>query len=584
MKWFRYFLLAFISCIIIFFIILYSQQINLISKNIFILSESKEIINSAKIKIDDLFESGEVIESDKISSVLDTILNKIDNAPLVIQNEDHVKVLLLMLSAQDIMKNRDILISEIRDLESDIFNSNHDNFSNFMIARNKRDSLFILLIFLYILFFYVEYLKIKSINIRISKYINKLTFRKYNFTIEASDTPYLNNILKDIDKLKTNMATIDMSTQETLKGFNIHEVLGSFYKSNTFKNYIHFDKINFITIKDDYFVNQDSFPASKDEAMKKGMKVKKSEFLPLESLIKNKEIKIINNIKKFYLSFPKTDALKFIIQDGIESILIAPLYNTNDRTVGILFFNAKERNAYQASDKYKMQSLISIFSSVFEKNMLIEDLVTNSALTFVKLVEGKDPETSYHIDRVSHYSKIIAKKLGEKDKYKTLINYSFIETLYKYAPLHDIGKIGIPDKILLKPGKLTDDEFEIMKEHTKIGAKVLNYYQNNLKKYSLPIFNTAIEIAIAHHEKWDGSGYPLGKKGTEIPLSARIVAVADVFDALSSKRSYKEAFPFEKSLEIIKESCGTHFDPEVTQAFFDSLEDIRAVYDRLKEV
>ena len=180
--------------------------------------------------------------------------------------------------------------------------------------------------------------------------------------------------------------------------------------------------------------------------------------------------------------------------------------------------------------------------------------------------EYRDTETGAHIQRMSHYSAAIARKMGLTSK--------TVETILYAAPMHDIGKIGIPDEILLKPGKLDAKEWEIMKMHTTIGANIL-------KGSKIGFVRMGAIIAITHHEKWDGSGYPNGLKGRQIPLAGRIVALADVFDALTSKRPYKEAFSAKKSHGIIKQGCGNHFDPDVVDIFFsiqDEILKIKATY------
>ncbi|MGR3177222.1 MAG: HD domain-containing phosphohydrolase [Candidatus Anammoxibacter sp.] len=176
-----------------------------------------------------------------------------------------------------------------------------------------------------------------------------------------------------------------------------------------------------------------------------------------------------------------------------------------------------------------------------------------------RAAEYRDEDTGAHILRVSHYASAIARKLGQSEEEIEMILYG--------APLHDVGKIGIPDNILMKPGKLSHDEFEIMKGHVNLGAGIL-------KGSDSPFIKIGEEIALSHHEKWDGSGYPVGLKGEDIPLSGRIVALADVFDALTTRRPYKKPFSVEKALEIIKEGRGTHFDPTVMDAFFDTFDEI----------
>jgi len=154
-----------------------------------------------------------------------------------------------------------------------------------------------------------------------------------------------------------------------------------------------------------------------------------------------------------------------------------------------------------------------------------------------------------------------------KPAYKDILTEDYIMELYKTAPLHDIGKVGIPDKILLKPGKLDFEEFEIMKKHATFGVEALSH---NLKNGQAPSFiKTAIEIAATHHEWFDGSGYPNGLKGKDIPLSGRLMAIVDVYDALTSKRVYKPAFEHSYALELIDKESGTHFDPEIVDAFME---------------
>lgn len=176
--------------------------------------------------------------------------------------------------------------------------------------------------------------------------------------------------------------------------------------------------------------------------------------------------------------------------------------------------------------------------------------------------EYKDEDTGAHIVRMSHYCAAIARQLG--------LDEHTVETILYAAPMHDVGKIGIPDKVLLKPAKLDAEEWEIMKQHALIGAEIL-------KDSDAEFIKMGEIIALSHHEKFDGSGYPSGLKGTQIPIAGRIAAVADVFDALVSKRPYKEAFSVKKSFSIIKEGRGGHFDPKVVDAFFAIQDEILAI-------
>lgn len=182
--------------------------------------------------------------------------------------------------------------------------------------------------------------------------------------------------------------------------------------------------------------------------------------------------------------------------------------------------------------------------------------------------EYRDDDTGSHIQRMSRYAYLVALAMG--------LDQKLSEDIMRASPMHDIGKIGIPDNILLKPGKLTPGEWEIMKSHSQIGASLLANSRSSL-------LNLAEEIAISHHEKWNGEGYPNGLKGEAIPLSGRIVAVCDVFDALTSERPYKSAWPVEKALAVIEADSGTHFDPQVVKAFFLVLPQILEIMDQYND-
>jgi len=182
------------------------------------------------------------------------------------------------------------------------------------------------------------------------------------------------------------------------------------------------------------------------------------------------------------------------------------------------------------------------------------------------LAETRDNETGNHIRRTQHYVRALARRLQSHPSFAAYLVESQIEMLFKYAPLHDIGKVGIPDSILLKPGKLDPAEFEIMKTHTTLGYQTI---ANAEKRLGTPVafLAGAKEIALSHHERWDGNGYPNGLAGNAIPISARLMAVADVYDALTSRRVYKEAMPHDQAVAIIQEGSGRQFDPDVVDAF-----------------
>ena len=205
---------------------------------------------------------------------------------------------------------------------------------------------------------------------------------------------------------------------------------------------------------------------------------------------------------------------------------------------------------------------------------IIQDVTVHA---LASLAETRDNDTGNHIRRTQNYIKLLAQHLKDHPNYVHLLNQdNVIDTLYKSAPLHDIGKVGIPDAILLKPGPYEPEEFEVMKLHPELGLKAILSAEEQLG-IKIPFLKYAKEIAYSHHEKWDGSGYPLGLLRNEIPISARLMAVADVYDALISRRVYKEGMPHEKAVKIIIDGKGTHFDPEIVDAFCEIHEEFNKI-------
>lgn len=209
------------------------------------------------------------------------------------------------------------------------------------------------------------------------------------------------------------------------------------------------------------------------------------------------------------------------------------------------------------------------------RDLMITQDVTIRALA--SLAETRDNETGNHIRRTQHYVRRLAEDLRNHPRFAADLDDRAIELLYKSAPLHDIGKVGIPDAILLKPGRLSDDEFEIMKTHAALGRTAIQAALEGDEAQGIQFLRYAEEIAAGHHEKWDGSGYPAGLAGDAIPLSARLMAVADVYDALISRRCYKPPFPHEKAVEIITAARGAQFDPDIVDAFLRIAEDFRTI-------
>ncbi len=211
------------------------------------------------------------------------------------------------------------------------------------------------------------------------------------------------------------------------------------------------------------------------------------------------------------------------------------------------------------------QSNLHLEARVQEQVQEISDSQRTTIIALAKLAECRDDDTGAHVERTQTFCQVLAETLRANSRYADRIDQAFVTNIYYAASLHDIGKVGIPDHILLKPGKHTPEEFEIMKTHAIIGAKTLQSACGNYPRNAF--LNMGIVIARSHHEKWDGSGYPDGLAGEAIPLPARIMAVADVYDALRSNRPYKTAFTHATSCAMIQDGAGRHFDPVVIAAF-----------------
>lgn len=201
--------------------------------------------------------------------------------------------------------------------------------------------------------------------------------------------------------------------------------------------------------------------------------------------------------------------------------------------------------------------------------------------SLAKLAESRDNETGTHLERMREYSRILAEQLATQPKFQGIVDGDYVRTIYATSPLHDIGKVGIPDSILRKPGRLTKDEFDVMKTHTVIGAKTLDAAVQNNPAASF--YRVAHKIALSHHEKYNGTGYPNGLAGEDIPLCGRIVAVADVYDALTTKRVYKPAFTHAHAKQIIMDDRGSHFDPDIVDAFLAREQEFIEVRQRLDQ-
>ena len=266
-------------------------------------------------------------------------------------------------------------------------------------------------------------------------------------------------------------------------------------------------------------------------------------------------------------------AITFVLYDYFEN----PLKKLQEATKKIEKGNYDERVGIVTTDSFGIlaDSFNDMTDSLKAKNKKILSIQNSIVTGMATMVESRDNSTGGHIKRTSDCVKIFIEELKKSSDFD-FMTPSFCESMIKAAPMHDLGKIAVDDAILRKPGKFTDEEYEIMKSHSAAGAKIV---ANVLQEVDdLEFKQIAVNVAHYHHEKYDGKGYPCGLKGEEIPFEARIMALADVFDALVSKRCYKDSFSYDKAFQIIEESLGTHFDPLLGKAFIACRENLEALY------
>ncbi|MCX7143860.1 MAG: two-component system response regulator [Proteobacteria bacterium] len=257
-------------------------------------------------------------------------------------------------------------------------------------------------------------------------------------------------------------------------------------------------------------------------------------------------------------------------------------YITKPISPPIVLARVKTQLTLKASADFLRDKNVYLEQEVEKRTREVMAIQDVTILAMASLAETRDSDTGNHIRRTQFYVKALAEKLRHLPRFAQFMSDQNINMLFKSAPLHDIGKVGIPDRILLKPGRFEPDEFEIMKQHTTLGRDAIEHAERSLGT-NVEFLSMAKEIALSHQEKWDGSGYPEGLSGDDIPIAARLMALADVYDALISRRVYKEGMPHEKAVEIIQQGKASHFDPDVVDAFIMIADEFRAIAQRFAD-
>ncbi|MBF0423315.1 MAG: two-component system response regulator [Magnetococcales bacterium] len=271
------------------------------------------------------------------------------------------------------------------------------------------------------------------------------------------------------------------------------------------------------------------------------------------------------------------------IEDETKGLAMGAVdYITKPIHAGIVKSRVRTQLTLKSARDFLKQQNGRLEEMVLERTRKLEELQDVTMIAMGALAEARDPETGNHIRRTQNYVRLLAGRLQDHPRFSDFLSPNTISLLYKTAPLHDIGKVGVPDHILLKPGPLTNAEFEQMKRHTVYGHDALAAAETALQGQE-DFLVLAKQIAHGHHEKWDGSGYPASLAGDAIPIAARIMAIADVYDALISRRVYKPPFSHEKSVGIVRDGRGTHFDPDMVDAFLEIAESFRQTAETYKD-
>ena len=399
--------------------------------------------------------------------------------------------------------------------------------------------------------------------------LEKLPAFKPKFQEEASIQSMVHAVMQEQDFLQRIKVVAS-------KGYLLSEVLEDLF--DMIEKELSVDRIAvaFVNYKDKKIIAEYGVANYDELFLGPGFSVSFNE-TSLYELIKNPKTLVTNDLDKLYEEKSKESALSLVLREGIQSNIVFPLI-IDQSVFGFLFFSSVHKHQFNEKTKAIGENIAREIAGILDKTYLTKMIFSKITHAFADLVEKKDTETGEHLDRMVEYSKFIAQLLLDHPTKDYCVDNKFVREIVNNAPVHDIGKVSIPDKILKKPGKLDAKEWEVMKTHAAVGADVFSDLKKSLEIFNHGFYTVAENITRHHHEKWNGKGYPEGIKGAEIPLEARIVAIADVFDALTSKRVYKDEFSFEKAWTILEESSGEHFDPELIKLLKKRKKEFRNFY------
>lgn len=388
------------------------------------------------------------------------------------------------------------------------------------------------------------------------------------------------NLFKEMDLFNKRIRELIGLTREISSTTSFNETLTYIFR--TFKPYIPYSYIGIAVYKAyesdiivaKYGVSDGMHPELYQRLSGYETTIDSTSLLEVQ---KNNVPRVINNLKAYGSDQELKEYTRILLEEGVRSSITLPL-SINRRPLGFIFFSSHATDVYKPEHAVFLKAVAAGIALAFEKNIFTDELVFSSILALAKLAEARDEDTGNHLERIRSYTQLLLQCMKFEGVYADTLTQEFIFEVERFSPIHDIGKVGIRDEVLLKQGKLTLDEFEHMKTHASYGAEVLKEAEENINRSGRSLFKIGIEIAEGHHERWDGTGYPMGLCGEAIPLSARIVAVADVLDALTSKRPYKKAYTFDDSVRIICENSGTHFDPSLVQCVVNHIDEFHRLY------